>query len=114
MWKRILASNSPCLQILLLQLSQYDVNIEFLKREENVITKALFRVLPRLIMKQEEHQKDMIPVHMLTTEIPADSSRGAVFRKGTVEDTTSGLLMQVVMNGWPELRKDFHPLLIEY
>ena len=51
---------------------------------------------------------------MLTTEIPADSTSVAEFRKTTTEDTTSGLLMQAVMNGWQKLRKDCHPLLLDY
>ena len=60
--------------------------------------------------KQDELQKDFIPVHMLTTEIPADSTSVAEFRKATVEDTTSGLQMQEDINGWPESRKDCHVL----
>ena len=51
---------------------------------------------------------------MLTTEIAADSTNVVEFRKATAEDTASGLLMQAVMNGWPESRKDCHPLLLEY
>ena len=51
---------------------------------------------------------------MLTTEIPTDSTSVALFRKATVEDTTSGCVMHAVMNGWPESRTDCHPLLLDY
>ena len=49
---------------------------------------------------------------MLTEEIPADSTRIGDFRSATAEDTTSGLLMKVVANGWPEVKKDCHPFLL--
>ena len=51
---------------------------------------------------------------MLTEENPADSTRVGDFRRATAEDTISSLLMQVVANGWPELKKDCHPLLVDY
>ena len=87
------------------------MNIEYLKGKENVITVALSNLS---ITKQDQHQKDTISVHVLTTEIPADSISVAEFRKTTSEDTTSGPLIQAVMNGWPESRKDCHPLLVDY
>ena len=109
-----MASSLPCLQRLLLQLSLYDVNIEYLKGKENIIADVLSRDLSLPISKQDEHHKDIIPVHMLTTEIPADSTSVAEFRKAIPEDTTSGLLIQAVINGWPESKKDCHPLLVDY
>lgn len=47
---------------------------------------------------------------MLTDEIPADSARIADFRRATA----SSLLMGLVANGWPESKKDCHPLLVDY
>ena len=51
---------------------------------------------------------------MLTTKIPADSASAEEFRKAITKDTTSGLLMQSVMNGWPESGRDCHPCLLDY
>ena len=51
---------------------------------------------------------------MLTEEIPADTSSIADFRRATGDDTSSGLLMQAVINGLPGARKDCHPLLVDY
>ena len=113
-WKKSIVCNSPRLQRLLLRLSQYDVNIEYLKGKDNVIADALSRVSPQPTPKEGEDEEDFIPVHMLTEEIPADSTKIGDFRRATAEDTTSGLLMQVVANGWPELKKDCHPLLVDY
>ena len=90
------------------------MNIEYLKGKENVITDAHFRVSSLPITKQDAHQKDIIPVHRFTTEIPTDSTSVAELRKTTAEDTTSGLLLQIVMNGRPESRKDCHSLLLYY
>ena len=96
-WKKSIVCNSPRLQRLLLRLSQYDVNIEYLKGKDNVIADALSRVSPQLTPKEGEGEEDFIPVHVLTEEIPADSAR-----------------IRVVSNGWPELRKDCHPFLLDY
>ena len=64
------------------------------------------------------HQKQVrwVPegVHVLTTEIPADTTSIEEFRKATAKSTTSGLIMQAVMIGWPGSRKDCHPLLLDY
>ena len=102
-------SSSPHLWRQILWLSQYNVNIEFLKRKENDITDALLRVSLLPVTNQDEHQ-DIIPVNMFTKEIPANSTSVVEFRKATAEDTASGLLMQAVMNGWLESRKGWHPL----
>ena len=113
-WKKSIVCNSPRLQRLLLRLSQYNVSIEYLKGKDNIVADALSRVSPQPIPKEGEEAEDFIPVHMLTEEIPADSTRVGDFRRATVEDTISGLLMRVVANGWPELKKDCHPLLVDY
>ena len=45
-WKKSIVSASPRLQRLLLRLTHYDLNIEFLRGKENVIADALSRVCP--------------------------------------------------------------------
>ena len=113
-WKKSIVCNSPRLQRLLLRLSRYDVNVEYLKGKDNVAADALSRVPPQPTPKEGEDEEDFILIHMLTEEIPADSTRVGDFRRATAEDTISSLLMQVVANGWPELKKDCHPLLVDY
>ena len=54
-----------------MRLSQYHVNIEYLKGKDNVIADALSRVSPQPTPKKGENEGDF----MLTEEIPADSSR---------------------------------------
>ena len=74
----------------------------------------LSRVSPQPTHKQGEDEEDFIPVHMLTEEIPADSTRIRDFRSATAEDTTSDVLIQVVADVWPEVKKDCHPFLLDY
>ena len=93
-------------------LSHCDVNIEYLKGKENV--RQMHFQSFTLANHQDGHRKVIIPVHMLTTEIPADSTSVAEFRKATAEDTKPGILMQTVKNCWPESGKDCHPLLLDY
>ena len=57
-----------------MRLSQYDVNIEYLKGKDNVIADAPSRVSPQLTPKEGEDEEDFIPVHVLAEEIPADSA----------------------------------------
>ena len=113
-WKKSIVCNSPRLQRLLLRLSQYDLTIEYLKGKDNAVADTLSRVFPQPADEEGKDEEDFIPVHMLTEEILADSTRIANFRCATAEDTTSSLLMQVVANGWPESKKDCHPLLVDY
>ena len=89
------------------------MDIEYLKGKENVIADALSRVSPQPV-REGKTDGDVIPVHMLTEEIPADTASIADFRRATAEDTTSGLLIQAVVNGWSDARKDCHPLLEDY
>ena len=89
------------------------MDIEYLKGKENVIADALSRVSPQPI-REGKTDRDVIPVHMLTKEIPADTASIADFRRATADGTTSGLLMQAVVNGWPDARKDCHPLIVDY
>ena len=89
------------------------MNNEYIKGKENVIADVLSSISSLPITKQDEHQKDILSVNILTTDIPAHSTSVAKFRKATAEDK-SDLLMQAVINCWPESRKDCPPLLLDY
>ena len=59
------------LQRLLLQLSQYDVNTDYLKGSRMSLQMHFPEFQP---CQQDEHQKDIISVHILTTETAASAS----------------------------------------
>ena len=103
-WKKTIAASSPRLQRLLLRLSQYDVDVQYLKRKENIIADALSRISPQAVTLEGERE-EVIPVHMLTAEIPANPASIECFKQVTAEDQVSGLLMKAVMDGWPQSRK---------
>ena len=89
------------------------MDIEYLKGTENVIADTLSRVSPQPVCESKT-VRDVILVHMLTKEIPADTASIPDFPRATPDDTTSGLLMQAVVNRWTDARKDCHPLLVDY
>ena len=58
-WKKSIVCNSSRLQRLFLRLSQYDLNIEYLKRKENVVADALSRVSPQPAGEEGEDEQDL-------------------------------------------------------
>jgi len=82
-WKKSIAANSTRLQRLLLRLSQYDIDLQYLRGKDNVIADALSRVSPLSLTAEDKEDSEFIPVHMLTAEFPADAKSIADFRKAT-------------------------------
>ena len=113
-WWKTIATASPRLQHLLLRLAQYNLDIVYLKGKKNVIADALSRVSPK---REEEHNSqelEVIPVHYITSTVPADSDRLQEYRVATQNDRVLSLLMHEVYHGWPKMCSDCHPLLLDY
>ena len=81
MWKKSIARNSLRLQRLMLRLSQYDVNIEYLRGKDNIIADALSKVPPQPTPKEGEDEEDFIPGHMLTEKNPLRFYKNWIFQK---------------------------------
>lgn len=82
LWTKFIVCNSPLHQrLLLLRLSQYDVNIEYLKGKDNVIADALSRVSSQPTTKEEGDEEDFIPVHVLTGGNPRGFCKNQRFQK---------------------------------
>ena len=115
-WKKSIVSTSPRLQRLLLRLAHYDLNIEFLRRKENVIADALSRVCPL----QSTHPKtidsniDVIPVHHITQSMPASKTRLQELRLATQSDLTLSSLAQTIHEGWPQSKKNCPEQLLDF
>ena len=113
LWKKSISSCPPRLQRLLLRLSQYNLKITYLKGKDNLVADALSRVSPMQCVDDEDNL-DIVPVHLLTDDLPADSANIMNFREATADDQTSCILIKTVTDGWPHTRKDCHPLLEPY
>ena len=107
-WKKSIVSASPRLQRLLLRLVHYNLNIEFLRGKENVITDALSRVcpLPSRNPKATDSNIDVIPIHHITQSAPVSKTRLQELRLATQSDQTLNSLAKTVHRGWPQSRKD--------
>ena len=100
-WKKCIVSASPRLQRLLLRLTHYDLNIEFLRGKENVIADALSTICPlqSSSSKIKDSNIDVIPVHYITQTAQVSKTRLQELRLATQSDPT-------VHEGWPQSKKD--------
>ena len=73
-WKKRIAAASQRLQRLLLRLSKYDVEIEYLQGKENVIANALSRV-NLLPPTQQDYDLETIPVDTVSKTVPTTATR---------------------------------------
>ena len=67
--------------------------------------------------REEEHNSqglEVLPVHYITSTVPADSDRLQEYRVATQNDRVLSLLMHEVYHGWPKVCSDCHPLLLDY
>ena len=92
-WCKTIAAESPCLQRLLLRLAQYDLDITYLKVMKNVIADALSRFSPKREEEPNLQDIDVIPVHHITSTVPADSDKLQDYRIATQNDRVLSLLM---------------------
>ena len=85
--KETIAAASQRLQRLLLRLSKYDAEIEYLKGKENVTADALLRVNP-LPPMQQAYVLETIQVHTVSKTVRATATRHQEFRHSTQNDST--------------------------
>ncbi len=77
---------SPRLQRLLLRLHKYEVKMKYVKGLENVVADALSRVTPLPPKSGDVQPDDLIPLHTLTTGVPASESCLDRVREATAQD----------------------------
>ena len=115
-WKKSIVSASPRLQRPLLRLAHYDINIEFLWGEENVITDALSRVCPLQSnnSKIKDSNIDVIPVHHITQSALVSKARLQELRLAMHSDPMLHSLTKTVHEGWPQSKKDCPKQLLDF
>ena len=113
-WHKTIATVSPRPQRLLLRLAQYDLDIVYLKGKKNAIADALSRVSPKREEECNSQELEVIPVHYITSTVPANSDRLQEYRVATQNGRVLSLLMHEVYHGWPKVHSDCHPLLLDY
>ena len=113
-WHKTIAAASPCLQKLLLRLAQYALDITYLKSKKNVIVDALSRISPKREEELNLQDIDVIPVHYITSTVPADLDKLQDYRIATQNDRVLSVLIHEVYHGWPQVGTDCHPQLLDY
>ena len=100
-WKKSIVSASPRLQRLLLRLAPYDINIEFLRGKENVITDALSRVCPLQSTNSRiaDSNINIIPVYQITQSAPVSQTRLQELRLATQSDPMLCSLHKTIHEG---------------
>ena len=93
---------------MLLRLAQYDINIEFLSEQENMIADVLSRVCPLQSnnSKIKDTNIDIIPVHHITQSAPVSKTRLQELRMEMQSDPTLCSLSKTIYEGWPQSKKD--------
>ena len=87
-WKKNIATASPRLQRLLLRLARYEIQVEYICGKDNSITDALSRVDPLSPKPMDSKPMDVIPVHHITSTVPATNNRFDKTRVATTADPT--------------------------
>ena len=115
-WKKSIVSASPRLQRLLLRLTHYHLNIEFLRGKENMIADALSRVCPLQSSnsKTKDSNIDVIPVHHITQTALVSKTRLQELRLATQSYPTLSSLAKTIHEGWPLSKKDCPEQLLDF
>ena len=83
----------------MLRVHKYDVELEYLKGKNNVIADALSRVSPMKPTQEDEDQLDLVPIHYLTSTLPATPTRLDETRSATSTDSALSQLKVYITNG---------------
>ena len=74
-WKKSISTASPRLQRLLLRLARYEIQVEYICGKDNSVADALSRLNPLSPKPMDAKQIDVIPVHHITSTVPATDDR---------------------------------------
>ena len=111
--KKGLHSSPPRLQRMLLQLSKYDIDIQYVRGRDIPVADTLSRkflsdTYPELTEGLDDH------VHAVMSNLPISDRKMDMLRTATATDVQMQKLKQTVLDGWPDTRSDCHKLLLDF
>ena len=109
--KKDLHKLSPRLQLMMLKLLLYKINIVYTPGSKMHIADALSRAA--LKNSEPDKRSEDMYVHSVMTYYPASKKKIEEYKDATEKDATSIAIKQYIKHGWPE-RKNLPPEMIPY
>ena len=113
-FKKDISDASPRLQRLLLRAHKYDVTLKYIKGSDNKVADALSRVSPLSPRPTDVRPEDIIPLHTLTSTMPANRNCLESVRSETKNDPTLQQVALYVHHGWPLQKAQCDPRVSPY
>ena len=113
-WKKSIATVRPRLQRLLLRLATYEIQVEYICGKDNSIADPLSRVDPLSPKPMDSKQMYVIPVHHITSTVPATENRLDRTRVATTVDPALHQLRNYIFHSWPLQRQQLPGRLQHY
>ena len=104
-WKKSIATASSRPERPLLRLARYKIQVEYICGKDNSIADVLSRVEPLSPKPMDSKQMDVIPVHHITSTVPAIYNRLDRTRVATTADPALNQLRHYIFHGWPLQRQ---------
>jgi hypothetical protein len=101
-FKKTVSETTPRLQRLMLRLHRYDIDVQYLKGQQNVIAEALSRVSPLPPSQEDMDHLDLVSIHYLQEIQPIGVNALQELREATAADPALQQLKVYVMQGWPD------------
>jgi transposase InsO family protein len=108
-WRKGVSETTDRLKNIHYAVSNYKLDIQYIKGKDNVIADALSRVGPQHDAEAEKDPDVHIRVHQLTAMTNAAPSKLEEYREATAKDETLRILRQTVHSGWPDRYKSVKP-----
>lgn len=111
--KKPISAAPPRLQRMLLQLQRYDIDLYHLPGKSIPVADTLSRkFLPDTYPHISEGLD--LQVHSVLSSLPISERKLEAIRSATCRDEQLSTLAEIILNGWPESRKECSPCVVEY
>ena len=113
-WKKSIATASPRLERLLLRLSTYEIQVEYICGKDNSIADPLSRVDPLSPKPMDSKQMYVIPEHHITLTVLDTDNRFDRTRIAITANPALNQLRPYIFHGWPLQRQQLPERLQHY